>query len=37
LLVPPATSRTLDSEPLEQTELARDEVANMVWAVESRR
>jgi hypothetical protein len=34
LLVPPTTSRTLDGKPLEQIELARDEVANMVWAVE---
>jgi hypothetical protein len=34
LLVPPATSSTLDGEPLEEIELGRDEVANMVWAVE---
>ena len=34
LLIPPATARTLDGEPLEDIELARDEVANMVWAVE---
>lgn len=34
LLIPPATARTLDGDPLEEVELARDEVANMVWAVE---
>lgn len=34
LLVPPTASRTIDGKPLEQIELARDEVANMVWAVE---
>jgi hypothetical protein len=34
LLLPPATSYTLDGEPLEEIELARDEVANMVWAIE---
>jgi hypothetical protein len=34
LLVPPTTSRTLDGKPLEEIELARDEVANMVWAIE---
>jgi hypothetical protein len=34
LFIPPATARTLDGEPLEEVELARDEVANMVWAVE---
>ena len=34
LLVPPATFNTLDGEPLEDVEFGRDEVANMVWAVE---
>lgn len=34
VFIPPATSRTLDGDPLEEIELARDEVANMVWAVE---
>jgi len=34
LFVPPATSRTLEGDPLEEVEMARDEVANMVWAVE---
>lgn len=34
LLLPPATVKTLDGPPLEDVELARDEVANMVWAIE---
>jgi hypothetical protein len=34
LLLPPATAKTLDGPPLEDVELARDEVANMVWAIE---
>lgn len=34
LLLPPATARTLDGAPLEEIELVRDEVANMVWAIE---
>jgi hypothetical protein len=34
LLVPPVVTRTLDGAPLEEVELARDEVANMVWAIE---
>ena len=34
LLIPPATTRTLDGDPLEEVEFARDEVANMVWAIE---
>jgi hypothetical protein len=34
LFIPPATSRTLDGDPVEEVEIARDEVANMVWAVE---
>ncbi len=34
LFVPPATAATLNGAPLEQVDLARDEVANMVWAVE---
>lgn len=34
LFVPPATSSTLDGDPLEEVEMARDEVANMVWAIE---
>ena len=34
LLLPPATARTLDGDALEEIELARDEVANMAWAIE---
>lgn len=34
LLIPPATSNTLDGDELEEIELARDEVANMAWAIE---
>jgi hypothetical protein len=34
LLIPPLIGSTMDSEPLEEIELARDEVANMVWAIE---
>lgn len=34
LFIPPVTVNTLEGEPLEEIELARDEVANMVWAIE---
>jgi hypothetical protein len=34
LLVPPATAFISDGDPLEEIELARDEVANMAWAIE---
>ncbi len=34
LFVPPVVSSTIDGRSLEEVELARDEVANMVWAVE---
>lgn len=34
LFIPPATSSTLGGDSLEEVELARDEVANMVWAIE---
>ncbi len=34
LFIPPAVANTLDGNPLEEVELARDEMANMVWAVE---
>ena len=34
LLIPPAAAKTLDGDPLEEIEWARDEVANMVWAIE---
>jgi hypothetical protein len=34
LFVPPATAHTFDGDALEEIELARDEVANMAWAIE---
>jgi len=34
LFIPPAVAKTMDGDPEEEVELARDEVANMVWAVE---
>jgi hypothetical protein len=34
LFVPPAVSNTLEGDALEEVEMARDEVANMVWAIE---
>ena len=34
LFVPPVVSSTINGSSLEEVELARDEVANMVWAVE---
>lgn len=34
LFLPPVVAGVLDGDPLEEVELARDEVANMVWAVE---
>ena len=34
LFIPPVVSSTVDGSSLEEVELARDEVANMVWAVE---
>jgi hypothetical protein len=34
LFIPPTVSSTIEGSPLEEVELARDEVANMVWAVE---
>jgi hypothetical protein len=34
LFIPPAVAKTMDGDPDEEVELARDEVANMVWAVE---
>jgi hypothetical protein len=34
LFIPPVVAKTLDGDSLEEVELARDEVANMVWAVE---
>ncbi len=35
VFLPPAVAGTLDGAPLEEVELARDEVANLVWAVET--
>lgn len=35
LLIPPAAQRVLEGEPLEEVMLARDEMANMVWGVET--
>lgn len=34
LLIPPSTARTLDGAPIDDVALVRDEVANMVWAIE---
>jgi hypothetical protein len=34
LLLPPVLAGAIDGDALEEVELARDEVANMVWAVE---
>lgn len=34
LLIPPSSSNILDGEALEEIEFARDEVANMAWAIE---
>jgi hypothetical protein len=34
LFIPPVVANTMDGTPEEEVELARDEVANMVWAVE---
>lgn len=34
LLIPPSASNILDGDSLEEIELARDEVANMAWAIE---
>ncbi|MFJ6572107.1 hypothetical protein ACIQNU_32355 [Streptomyces sp. NPDC091292] len=36
LFVPPATVGTLESEPIEEVLLARDEDANQAWAIERR-
>jgi hypothetical protein len=35
-LIPAALTQTLESEPLEQVNFMRDEMANMVWAVEEK-
>jgi hypothetical protein len=35
LLIPPVIPKPLEGAPLEEIELARDEVANMAWAIET--
>lgn len=34
LMIPPSAQKVLESAPLEELMLARDEMANMVWAIE---
>jgi hypothetical protein len=34
LLIPPSAQQVMDSRPMDEVLLARDEMANMVWAVE---
>ncbi|MCW5560078.1 MAG: hypothetical protein KIT22_19855, partial [Verrucomicrobiae bacterium] len=34
LLIPPAAQKVIEGRPLEEVLLARDEMANMVWAIE---
>lgn len=36
LFIPPATVRTIESEPVEEVHFVRDEVSNNVWAIEAR-
>ncbi|MCA3501797.1 MAG: hypothetical protein IOD05_00715 [Rhodobacter sp.] len=36
LFLPPTTSHVLESEPIEKVTFVRDEMANLVWAVETR-
>lgn len=36
ILLPPAAVKTLESDPVEEIKFIRDEMANMVWAIESR-
>lgn len=36
VLLPPAAAKTIESEPLEEVKFIRDEMANMVWGIESR-
>lgn len=36
LFVPPATVKTLESEPVEEVHFVRDEMSNNVWAIETR-
>lgn len=35
LLIPPAINKSLEGQPLEEVFMLRDEIANMVWGVES--
>ncbi|WP_297335951.1 hypothetical protein [Algoriphagus sp.] len=35
ILLPPVVARTMESEPIEEIKLIRDEMANLVWAIES--
>ena len=36
LLIPPATVKTIESEPLEEVHFVRDETTNNVWAIEAK-
>lgn len=36
ILLPPAIARTLESDSLEEIKFIRDEMANLVWAIETR-
>lgn len=36
LFLPPATGKTMESEPLEEVLFIRDEMANLVWAIETK-
>ena len=36
LFIPPATVKTLESEPVEEVHIVRDEMSNNVWAIETK-
>jgi len=36
LLIPPATVKTMESEPIEEVHFVRDEISNNVWAIEAK-
>lgn len=36
ILLPPSAVKTLESDPIEEVKLIRDEMANMVWAIETK-
>ncbi|MBE7173194.1 MAG: hypothetical protein INR73_21650 [Williamsia sp.] len=36
LFIPPATVKTIESEPVEEVHFVRDELSNHVWAIETR-